>query len=64
MLPARRLLSIHTQNMTYCIRINVTLSNGQVGEPDFFSGTVVGSIQTSAFKLYFFPPLHHVPSVA
>jgi hypothetical protein len=42
----------------------VTLSNGQVGTPDLFSGIVVGSIQTSAVKLYFFTPFLHVSSAA
>jgi hypothetical protein len=64
MLPARKIFSIPTQNMTYCIRINVTLSNGQVGVPFFFSSTAVSSIQTSDFKLYSIRALLHVPSVA
>jgi hypothetical protein len=64
MLPARKIFSIRTQNMTYCIRINVTLSNGQVGVPFFFSSAAVSSIQTIDFKPYFIRALLHVPSVA
>ena len=41
----------------------VTPSNGQVGTPDFFSGTVRGSVQTSDFKLSSSRALFHAPSV-
>jgi hypothetical protein len=44
MLPARRLLlSIHTQNMTDCIRITDTPSIGAVVPPDWFGGIALGS---------------------
>jgi hypothetical protein len=43
MLPARRLLSMQTQNMTYCIRITDTASVGAVVPPDWFDGTALGS---------------------
>jgi hypothetical protein len=43
MLPAWRLLSINTQNMTYCIRITDTPSTGAVVPPDWFGGIPLGS---------------------
>jgi hypothetical protein len=43
MLPARRLLSIDTQNMTYCIRITDTPSIGAVVPLDWFGGIALGS---------------------
>jgi hypothetical protein len=43
MLPAWRLLSMKTQNICPLIRINVTLSNGQVGVPDWFGEKANGS---------------------
>jgi hypothetical protein len=43
MLPARRLLSIDTQNMTYCIRIADTPSIGAVVPPDWFGEIAHGS---------------------
>jgi hypothetical protein len=54
---------IHTQNMTYCIRINVTVSNVQVGLPEFYGGTAGGSIQTCVAKHYFVRALLHPSSV-
>jgi hypothetical protein len=43
MLPARRLLSIDTQNLRYCIRITDTLSGGVVVTPDCSVETADGS---------------------
>jgi hypothetical protein len=43
MLTARRLLSIHTQNMTYCIRIIDTPSIGAVVPTDWFGGIALGT---------------------
>jgi hypothetical protein len=45
------------------MRIKVTPSNGQVGTPDFFSGTARGSIQTSDFNLSYPRGVFHAPSV-
>jgi hypothetical protein len=43
--------------------MKVTPSNGQVGTPDFFSGTAWGLIQTSDFKHCFIRALLHAPLV-
>jgi hypothetical protein len=40
---ARRLLSIHTQNMMCCITITDTPSIGAVVPPDWFGGIALGS---------------------
>jgi hypothetical protein len=43
MLHARRLLSLDTQNMMYCIRITDTPPIGAVVPPDWFGGIALGS---------------------
>jgi hypothetical protein len=43
MLPAQRLLSMQTQNMTYCIRTADTPSIGAVVPPDCFGEKAHGS---------------------
>jgi hypothetical protein len=40
---AENIFSLHTQNMTYCIRSTGTLSSGGVVPPDRFGGTALGS---------------------
>jgi hypothetical protein len=49
----KKIFSLNTYNIWWCIRMTVTPSNGLVGTPDFFSGITMSSIQTIVVKLCF-----------
>jgi hypothetical protein len=61
MLLARRLFSIDTQNMTYCIRITDTASIGAVVPPDWFGGIALGSSLYPTEGYCLKECIHHLP---